>query len=74
MGPLPERTHDFPARRFCADVAILRAIIEVGDGLHAFGKHGEITSMDKDVAIRHIHLAMKLMRVAEENKAQCGFP
>ena len=44
-------------------------IIEVGDGLHAFGKQGEITSMDKDVAIRHLDLAMKLMRVAEEDKA-----
>jgi hypothetical protein len=33
----------------------------------------EIASVDQDVAVRHLNLAMK-MRVAEEHKAQCGSP
>jgi hypothetical protein len=47
-------------------------IIGVGNCLHALGEQGEIASVDQDVAIRHVDLAMKLMRVAQEDKAQCG--
>jgi hypothetical protein len=49
-------------------------IIEVGDCFHTLGEHGEIASVDEDVAVGHIHLAMKLMCIAEENKAQFGSP
>jgi hypothetical protein len=44
-------------------------IIEVGNGVHALLEHSEITGVDEDVAVRDIDLAMKLMRVAEEDKA-----
>jgi hypothetical protein len=47
-------------------------IIAVSDCLHALGEHGEIASVDEDVAVRHIHLAMQLMRVDEEDKAKSG--
>jgi hypothetical protein len=47
-------------------------IIEVDNCLHALGEHGEIASVDEDVAVRHIDLAMKLMRVAGDDKAQSG--
>jgi hypothetical protein len=51
-----------------------KPIIEVDNGLHALREHGEIASVDQDVAVRHLHLAMKLVGVAEENKAQFGSP
>jgi len=50
-------------------------IIEIDNCFHTLGEHGEVASVDEDVAIRDIHLAMKLMSIAEENKAQgslCG--
>jgi hypothetical protein len=47
-------------------------IIEVDNCLHVLGKHREIASMNEDVAIRHVDLAMKLMSIADEDKAQCG--
>jgi hypothetical protein len=49
---------------------VTEPIVEVGNGLHALGEQGEIASVDQDVAIRHRDLAMKLMRIAEEDKAQ----
>jgi hypothetical protein len=49
-------------------------IIEVGNCFHALGEHGEIASVGEDVAVRDIHLTMKLMSFAEENKAQFGSP
>jgi hypothetical protein len=46
-----------------------KLVIEVDNCFHTLGEHGEVASMDEDVAIRHLDLAMKLMRVAEEDKA-----
>jgi hypothetical protein len=46
--------------------------IEIDNCIHTLGEHGEVASVDEDVAIRHLDLAMKLMRVAEEDKAQGG--
>jgi hypothetical protein len=46
--------------------------VKVGNCVHALRKHGEIASVDQDVAIRNINLAMKLMRIAKKHKAQRG--
>jgi hypothetical protein len=47
-------------------------IIEIDNCFHALGEHSEITSVDEDVAVRKPDLAMTLMRVAKEDKAQGG--
>jgi hypothetical protein len=44
--------------------------IEVCDLGWAAGERREIASVDQDVAIRHLDVAMKLMCIAEEDKAQ----
>ena len=49
-----------------------KPMIEVGHFLYALGEQGEIASVDQDVAIRHVDFAMKLVRVTEEDKAECG--
>jgi hypothetical protein len=56
------RYDDFvPMRQFT------EPIIEVDNCFHALGEHGEITCVNEDVSVRHIHVAMKLMCIAEEN-------
>jgi hypothetical protein len=46
--------------------------IEVTNRAHALGKHREIASVDQNVAVGHLNLAMKLMGVTQKDKAQCG--
>jgi hypothetical protein len=64
-GVLPERTHGFPGQRFCAGEQLAEPIVEVDDCPHALGEHGEIASVDQDVAIRHVNFEMKMMRVTK---------
>jgi hypothetical protein len=67
-GTCPFAIHDFPVH-LVPMWQFTEPIIEVGNGVHALLEHSEITGVDEDVAVRDIDLAMKLMRVAEEDKA-----